>query len=226
MNDQNDQGSSSSNLVQVLEDDILSGRLLPGSRLDEQALAKRFEVSRTPVREALRHLASSGLVEIRRNQGATVMELTTRGVVEMFQVLAELEGLAARLCARRMTRAEIEALSVQNDACRRMAEEDDQIGFLNANNEFHDLISRGAQNHFLHQEALKLGKRLNPYRRYITHPRRMKESSEEHDRLLRAIESGDSELADRLMREHVELIAGGAADVVVALESSGVSNTG
>ncbi|MBK3746212.1 FCD domain-containing protein, partial [Paraburkholderia aspalathi] len=88
------------------------------------------------------------------------------------------------------------------------------------------LISRGAQNHFLHQEALKLGKRLNPYRRYITHPRRMKESSEEHDRLLRAIESGDSELADRLMREHVELIAGGAADVVVALESSGVSNTG
>lgn len=220
MNDKIDQVSSSSNLVQALEDDILSGRLIPGSRLDEQALAKRFEVSRTPVREALRHLASSGLVDIRRNQGATVMELTTRGVVEMFQVLAELEGLAARLCARRMTRAEIEATHVQSEQCRLMAIDGDQSGFLSANNEFHDLILRGSQNLFLYQEASKLGKRLNPYRRYITHPRRMQHSCEEHNRLLTAIENGDGELADRLMREHVELIAGGAADVVVALEGN------
>lgn len=219
-----DQTSSPANLVQILEDDILSGRLLPGTRLDEQALAKRFEVSRTPVREALRHLASSGLVEIKRNQGATVMELTTRSVVEMFQVLAEMEGLAARLCARRMTRADIEALRVENDICRAKAGEDDQTGFILANNAFHDVIWRCSQNQFLYQEAFKLGKRLNPYRRYVTHPRRMQESCDDHARLLQAIENGDGELADRLMREHVELIAGGAADVVVALESSVLSS--
>jgi DNA-binding GntR family transcriptional regulator len=220
-----DQASSPASLVQVLEDDILSGRLLPGARLDEQALAKRFEVSRTPVREALRHLASSGLVEIKRNQGATVMELTTRSVVEMFQVLAEMEGLAARLCARRMTRADIEALRTENDICRVKADQDDQTGFILANNAFHDVIWRCSQNHFLYQEASKLGKRLNPYRRYVTHPRRMQESCDDHSRLLQAIENGDGERADRLMREHVELIAGGAADVVVALESSVLSHT-
>lgn len=220
-----DQTSSPANLVQVLEDDILSGRLHPGTRLDEQALAKRFEVSRTPVREALRHLASSGLVEIKRNQGATVMELTTRSVVEMFQVLAEMEGLAARLCARRMTRADIEALRIENDICSAKAEKDDQTGFILANNAFHDVIWRCSQNQFLYQEAYKLGKRLSPYRRYVTHPRRMQESCNDHSRLLQAIENGDGELADRLMREHVELIAGGAADVVVALESSVLSPT-
>lgn len=215
-----DQTSSPANLVQILEDDILSGRLNPGTRLDEQALAKRFQVSRTPVREALRHLASSGLVEIKRNQGATVMELTTRCVVEMFQVLAELEGLAARLCARRMTRADMDALRRENDNCREKAAQDDQDGFILSNNAFHDMIWRCSQNHFLYQEACKLGKRLSPYRRYVTHPRRMHESCDDHSRLLEAIENGDSELADKLMREHVELIAGGAADVVVALENS------
>lgn len=215
-----DQTSSPANLVQILEDDILSGRLNPGTRLDEQALAKRFQVSRTPVREALRHLASSGLVEIKRNQGATVMELTTRCVVEMFQVLAELEGLAARLCARRMTRVDMDALRRENDNCREKAAQDDQDGFILSNNAFHDMIWRCSQNHFLYQEACKLGKRLSPYRRYVTHPRRMHESCDDHSRLLEAIENGDSELADKLMREHVELIAGGAADVVVALENS------
>ncbi len=225
MNATLDQTSSPANLVQILEDDILSGRLHPGTRLDEQALAKRFEVSRTPVREALRHLASSGLVDIKRNQGATVMELTTRKVVEMFQVLAELEGLAARLCARRMTRADIEALRIENDICCKKADQDDQTGFIQANNAFHDVILRCAQNQYLYEEALKLGKRLNPYRRYVTHPRRMRDSCDDHGRLLQAIESGDGELADKMMREHVALIAEGAADVVVALEGSAHNNT-
>ena len=91
---------STDGLVRLLEDDILNSILKPGDRLDEQSLARRFEVSRTPVREALRHLASSGLIEIRKNQGATVKRLTTAELIEMFQVMAEYEGLSARLSAR------------------------------------------------------------------------------------------------------------------------------
>jgi DNA-binding GntR family transcriptional regulator len=213
-------GSSSANLIRELEDDILSGRLKPGDRLDEQALARRFEVSRTPVREALRHLASSGLVEIRRNQGATVRTLTIAELVEMFQVLAELNGLAAKLCARRMSRSEVMALRALNEICEAEAAKGDHEGFFAANNDFHAFIDKGAQSGFLVEENAKLGKRLNAYRRHITfQPRRMQKSVEEHFRIVDAIEKGDGETAHQLMREHVDLLAGSATDVLIALEA-------
>ncbi|MGV6875705.1 GntR family transcriptional regulator [Pseudochelatococcus sp. B33] len=218
MSAQEDQVSTAGNMIQVLENDILSGLLRPGDRLDEQALAKRFQVSRTPVREALRHMASSGFVELRRNQGAVVKTLTTSEVVEMFQVLGELDGLAARLCARRMTKAEIAAVREQNAECLAHAQAGEESGFLAANTAFHGLIQKGSQNSYLMDEATRLARRLEAYRRYITHPRRMLPSCDEHAAIADAIERGDEDLAHSLMREHVNLIAGSAADVVVALE--------
>lgn len=214
------QKASAANLVRILEDDILNGTLKPGDRLDEQALARRFEVSRTPVREALRHLASSGLVELRHNQGAAVRTLTTTELIEMFQVLAELNGLATRLCVRRLSRGEIKELRALNDVCRDCAEADDTEGFYAANIEFHVFIDRGARNTFLFDECAKLEKRLNVYRRHITfQPRRMENSVEEHYRIVEAIEKGEEDTAHQLMREHVDLLAGSAADVLVALEA-------
>lgn len=213
------QGSSAANLIKVLEDDILSGKLRPGDRLDEQALAKRFEVSRTPVREALRHLASSGLVDIRRNQGAAVRQLTTAELVEMFQVMAELNGLSARLCARRMNPSDLKAVRKLNDVCAKMALKGDHDGFYAANTEFHDFIDRGARSGFLLEESVKLAKRLDAYRRHITfQPRRMDKSVEEHYRIVDAIEQGDEDKAHQLMREHVDLLAGSATDVLIALD--------
>ncbi|MBW3095850.1 GntR family transcriptional regulator [Pseudohoeflea coraliihabitans] len=214
-----EQGASAANLIRILEDDILVGQLKPGDRLDEQALARRFEVSRTPVREALRHLASSGLVEIRRNQGAAVRTLTTAELVEMFQVLAELNGLAARLCARRLNRSELKTLRGLNDICNQRAEADDADGFYAANTQFHAFIDKGAQSQFLLEECEKLEKRLNVYRRHITfQPRRMERSVQEHYRIVEAIEEGEGETAHQLMREHVDLLAGSATDVLIALE--------
>lgn len=213
-------GASSSNLIRVLEDDILSGALRPGDRLDEQALARRFNVSRTPVREALRHLASSGLVEIRRNQGAMVRSLTTAELVEMFQVMAEMQGLAARLCARRMSRSQVKELRQINEACEQHANNDEHVQFFAANIEFHHCIENGAQNSFLMDENAKLGKRLRAYRWQMTfQPRRMEGSVAEHFRIVEAIEQGDEEAAHKLMRAHVDLLAGSATDVLIALET-------
>src|ERR1019366_9103929 len=84
--------SRAEDLLQQLEEEILLGKLPPGSRLDEKQLADRFHVSRTPVREALWHLSSSGLIEMRRHHGAIVKQLTLVELVEMFQVMAEFEG--------------------------------------------------------------------------------------------------------------------------------------
>ncbi|MEW9805041.1 GntR family transcriptional regulator [Mesorhizobium marinum] len=213
---------SADNLIQLLEDDILNAVLRPGERLDEQSLARRFEVSRTPIREALRHLASSGLVEIKKNQGATVRRLTTGELIEMFQVMAEYEGLSARLSARRMNKDDVAEMRKRHEECALMAEGEDYGGFYQANNVFHDTIFRGSRNVYLQVESRKLRNRLNVYRRHITTPRSMAKSTYEHGRIVEAIAGGDAVLAHDLMREHVDLLAGAAADVLLALEVEGI----
>ena len=104
-------------LRDLIEEDIASGRLPPGSRLEESALAERFNVSRTPVREALAQLASAGLVEMRPRQGAVVAVLSLDNIIEMFEVMADLEALCAELCARRMTPEEQARLQAAHERC-------------------------------------------------------------------------------------------------------------
>src|ERR1700678_547331 len=93
-----------------IADQIISGVLRPGEELDEKKLAEAFNVSRTPVREALRQLAAANLVEWRPHQSAVVAKITPSKMVEMFEVMAELEGFCGRLAARRMTPGEQTAL--------------------------------------------------------------------------------------------------------------------
>src|SRR4051794_6437927 len=89
-----------------LADEITSGHLAPGAEIDEQAVAERFGVSRTPVREALRDLAALGLVEIEPRRGVRVAAMTADRLGEMFEVMAETEALCARLATYRMTAVE------------------------------------------------------------------------------------------------------------------------
>src|SRR5260370_23415309 len=91
---------------QNLADDILRGVYPPGARLDESGLAKRFNLSRTPVREALRQLTSAGLVEVRPRRGVIVSLPTDSALAEMFEVIGELQASCGRLPARRISPAE------------------------------------------------------------------------------------------------------------------------
>ncbi|HBN49026.1 MAG TPA: GntR family transcriptional regulator, partial [Thalassospira sp.] len=103
-------GKLATDLVQKLERDIVTGVLKPGDKLDERSLSERFGVSRTPVREALQTLAGSGLVATMPRRGTIVASITVADLIEMFEVMAELEAMCARLAARRMARADIEKL--------------------------------------------------------------------------------------------------------------------
>lgn len=211
--------TASQTVARGLEDDILTGRLKPGTRLDEQIIAKRFNVSRTPVREAFRHLDSAGLIDLRRNHGAIVKVLTIKELIEMFQVMAELEGLCARLSGRRMTDEERTDMRRAHDACNARAAAGDYEGFFAANNELHEIIYQGSHNSFLREQTRALRNRVNPYRRLITYqPHRMEDSTAEHEAVCTAIERRDGETAHRLMREHVNLLAESAADVITALD--------
>lgn len=210
--------SRAQDLLHKLEEDIFLGKLQPGTRLDEKLLAERFNVSRTPVREALWHLASSGLVEMRRHHGAVVKQLTLVELVEMFQVMAELEGLCARLAARRMTLVERKELrQILKAGAKRIAERDFEGFFLN-NNDFHEAIFVGSKNNFLQQESRALRARVNPYRRYITYqPGRMTKSYAEHEAIVEAIQSGDADAAQQIMRDHVNMLGEVAADFIASL---------
>src|SRR5579862_5948996 len=152
-------------LAEKIETLVLSGELQPGARLDEQVLAQRFEVSRTPVREALRQLASTGLIELKPNRGAFVSMLTPEQLDEMFAAMAELEATCARLAAMSMTPVERRNLQRLHENMGEMAARDLVQDFAEANTAFHSTIYSGAHNRFLEEATASLRRRLDAYRR-------------------------------------------------------------
>jgi DNA-binding GntR family transcriptional regulator len=191
-------------LRRALENEIFSGALIPGERLDETGLARRFGVSRTPVREALMQLASAGLIEMRPRQAAVVATITVQRLLQMFEVMAEMEGLCARLAARRMTPAEREALQRAHQVCARLAKGDDPEAYYEANRAFHEKLYAGAHNQYLEDTTRTLRNRLTSYRRFQLHqPGRVAQSLAEHDGVVAAILTGDAERAAGAMRAHV-----------------------
>lgn len=193
-------------LRRALEEDIFSGRLKPGDRLDEQSLAHRFEVSRTPVREALRQLSASGLVEVRPRQGAVVSVITLPRLVEMFEVMAELEAMCARLAARRMSDGERQALRNHVAECESFEQRIDLEGYYAANKVFHDAIYDGSHNEVLAEMTRTLHRRTAPYRRHqLNRPGRISESLAEHKAVVDAILAYDADGAGRLMARHVNV---------------------
>ncbi|TCS63402.1 GntR family transcriptional regulator [Varunaivibrio sulfuroxidans] len=187
-----------------LEQEIITGALRPGTRLDEMSLTVRFGVSRTPVREALRQLASIGLVELRPNRGALVATIGIRQLMEMFETMAGLEGLCAGLAARRLTPQERRDLREIHDTCARLAHQGAPDEYYAANVRFHETIYGGAHNGYLADQTRALRNRLAPYRRLqLRQHNRLHASFGEHAEILDAIVSGDDACAEKLMQKHL-----------------------
>jgi DNA-binding GntR family transcriptional regulator len=190
----------------ALEDDIVNGRLKPGQRLDETALCERFDVSRTPVREALRYLVASDLVEILPKRGAFVVDVGLPRLIEMFEVMAELEGMCARLAARRITDTEAQALERALEACAQAAAAGDPDAYYYENERFHDRIYVASHNGYLVQQVRQLQMRLKPYRRLQLRVRnRVSRSLTEHRQIVEAIMAGDEARAEACVKEHVKI---------------------
>ncbi|MBU1210007.1 MAG: GntR family transcriptional regulator [Alphaproteobacteria bacterium] len=190
----------------ILEEEIASGLLSPGTRLEEVALAGRFGVSRTPIREALRLLSASGLVELRPRRGAVVASLSLDRLLEMFEVMAEMEATCARFAARRMTDAERALLKRQHIICGRAGASGDSDTYYEENARYHALISQGAHNGFLSDDIQRLRRRLQPYRRLqLRVGGRIEASFAEHTGITDAIVAGDADTAAEAMRQHVSI---------------------
>jgi len=187
-----------------LEQDIVTGHFRPGDRLDEQSLATRFGVSRTPIREALMQLASTGMVELQPRRGAFVASLSLRAVVERFEAMAALEGMCGALAARRITDAQRTALVAAHEACEAATQAGCADTYYYANERFHRAIYEACHNLYLAEQAGQLHTLLKPYRRLQLRARhRVGQSLAEHGAIVAAILAGDSGRAEQALREHI-----------------------
>lgn len=199
-----------------LEEEILEGRLRPGDHIDEQDLARRFGVSRTPVRETLLQLASLDLVEMRPRMGAIVRQISVQEIAAMWEVLVDLESLAAGLAARRMEADGRKALAAIHEASLPLVGRNDIAGYDASNRRFHEAIYSGCRNGYLGGLARTIRRRLEPYRRYpFQRAGGLQRSLDGHAAVLDAITRGDDEAATRAMKQHV---AGGLTFLDIVAE--------
>lgn len=190
-----------------IADAILEGVFAPGARLDEQSLAARYNVSRTPVREALRQLSTTGLIDIRPRRGATVVQATAEQVEVLFVAMGEIEASCARLSAMSMSPVERRRLQALQDAMLELVTRDDREAYAAANLQFHTLIYTGAHNPVLAEIATGLRRRLMPYRRAQFRAKgRLPRSHGEHASVVRAILAGSAGEAHAAMLHHVSLV--------------------
>ncbi len=187
-----------------IADEIVRGVLAPGAALDETTLARRFEVSRTPVREAIRLLVASGLVEVRAHRAAVVARPSADQLAGMFEVMAELEALCAGFAAERMTSAERRMLEDFHEELRVMIQSGDPQRYHEVNESFHNAIYTGAHNTYLADITLATRARVQPFRRaQFRILGRLAKSHIEHDRVVQAILRGEQGIASSAMFAHI-----------------------
>ncbi|HEU4942580.1 MAG TPA: GntR family transcriptional regulator [Gaiellaceae bacterium] len=205
-------------LAGAIQARVLRGDVPVGTRLRQEALAEEFGVSRTPVREALRQLQATGLVELLPNRGAVVRGPSAREIREAYEVRAELEGLAARLAAERISDRDVvrlrEAQALFRKSvttliarrARRPAPWKDESVWVRANDLFHQAILDAAGNGRLNDTIADLHRsfpRDLTWTALSQSSRLLEENVEQHDAILEAIERRDPEEARRRMVEHV-----------------------
>lgn len=205
-------------LQEALEELIVSGELLPGTRLDEAELVERFQVSRTPLREALKSLAGTGLVDMRGHQGACVASISVPVLIEMFQMMAVSEGLCAQYAARRATAAQRARLQALHEQLETLLSSGDHDAFYDVNRDFHEALYEASNTSYLATQTRKLRTRVGVYRRHVTfQPGRMAATIGEHQAILDAITRNDPEAAFTAAVDHVTLLQDDMVDLIAAI---------
>lgn len=197
--------------------DIESGALMPGAALDEKALAARFEVSRTPVREALLSLAAQHLVRILPRSGMFVHAPDPTELVGMLEALSELEAVAVRLCTLRMDHEQRQAVANLCKETELAAAAGDRLAFEAANERFHDALYEGSGNPIVVEQVRLLRLKLAGFRRRVRdQPGRLQASAADHRLIVEGLLTNQSELAAHAMREHISAKGRAYADLLLA----------
>jgi DNA-binding GntR family transcriptional regulator len=197
---------ASDTLIEQIKHDIFSGLLKPGDQLEEADLAHRFGVSRTPIREAIRSMVDCGLLETRPRKGAIVRVLSAKELNDLFEVAAELEGMACRLASEMLTQTAKKAIQNGLDQCKAASGLQDIPAYASANLAFHSAIHQASGNNWLIEQLEQIQSRINVYRLMPYEVvGRLETSLKEHNDICQAIFDGEGERANVLMRDHMML---------------------
>ncbi len=189
-----------------LREEIISGRLMPGTELHEAALARSLGVSRGPIREALGRLATEGLVAIRPRRGAVVRALSSAEFIEAYQVREALEMMSVRLAVPKLTAEDLAAMERLIDDMASRGEAGDVQGFFEANTEFHQRFFEVAGNGMLSELYRQLRGQIDRHRlRSLELRGDLRRSIDEHRAILWAARTGDVERAVRLISDHIRV---------------------
>jgi DNA-binding GntR family transcriptional regulator len=201
-------------VLEYMIEDIVRGTFGPGQKLNEIDLANYYNVSRGPIREAIRMLEGQGLVHVIPGKGATVTRLSPSELTELYEIRIELEGLATRLAASRITDRQLARMQTHLD---RMTENLDSVdAWVRWNDKFHTTLYQASDRKHLCEMIDDLVVRTKPYARmYVSLPGRLTSTHPDHLRIFDAVRARDGELAEALMQDHVrrgfELIVAMAA---------------
>lgn len=214
-------GETVEQLVRAISDLIINGELKPGAKLDEGGLATRFQISRTPVREALRQLCAMGMVERPPNRSAVVTNVSGEFLTSMFEAMAELEAICARLSAERMTRDEREQLSAAHMESLAIVQNAGAEDYASFNTEFHNRLYSGAHNAHIQETVIQTRARLAPFRRaQFRLEGRLQHSWAEHDNIVKAILNKDGATASQAAYSHVSIV-GDASKAFTSANNAG-----
>jgi DNA-binding GntR family transcriptional regulator len=195
----------SESICHQLVEDIITGKIPPGQKLEEQLIAKQFNVSRTPVRDAFRQLVGTGLATSRPHRGVMVANLRLDQINDMYEGLGELEALCCRYSALRMSVLERKQLEVIHQDSRPDESNKNLEGYSEFNERFHRTIYEGSHNETLAEMTMTLRRKLAPFRRpvFFHGEERIVQSHGEHQLIVDAILASDAEAAFQAMLSHV-----------------------
>ncbi|MHB1304042.1 MAG: GntR family transcriptional regulator [Acidiphilium sp.] len=191
-------------LVSRIRDMIIEGRMAPGQRVHEGLLGKTLGVSRTPLREALKFLASEGLVELVAGRGAVIREFSQTDVHDMLEVLGEIEALGGRLACARASDTELAHMRALHDEMMRLYAAADQLGYYKCNQAIHSGLALLSGNAFLAATHDTIQSRLKRVR-FIGHdkPAHWSSAVAEHDEIMTALENRDAERLSAAIKHHL-----------------------
>ena len=192
-------------LVDRLLQMLITGELTPGTKVPEKDLCIRFGVSRTPMREALKVLASEGLVRLEPNRGAWVTQVTVSEVNEVFPVLGALEALSGELACKHITDAEIDAVRLLHQQMVEAYEAQDLDGYFSINQEIHKAILTAARNDTLTISCQALSLRMQRAR-YLANmsDERWRMALDEHEKILHFLIERNGKKLAKTLSEHLE----------------------
>ncbi|MCB1526754.1 MAG: GntR family transcriptional regulator [Hyphomicrobiaceae bacterium] len=195
-------------IASELEREIIAHMWPAGSKLDENALAQRFGVSRTPVREALHVVVSRSLAKREPYRGVVVADVSRDRIDQMFEAMSEIEAICGRFAAARMTMTERTELEAVHNRMQNVAQQRDFPSYDRINTEFHSLIFAGTHNEDLVETANAMRLKLAPFRSsQLQQAERVAKSNEEHTQIVMAILDRNSKDAERALRRHLQSAA-------------------